>query len=106
MGCIVGLLAFSHFLAWVFNNFRNATIALLTGFILGSLIILWPWKTEFFLMDNLGDPILKNGEKVIKGYEWFFPNMSVETLIAFSILLVGIVSIWFLEFSVKKLNKQ
>ncbi|NRB42893.1 MAG: DUF368 domain-containing protein [Pseudomonadales bacterium] len=44
MGCAVGLLSFVHFLSWLLNRFRAPTIALLTGFLLGSLNALWPWK--------------------------------------------------------------
>jgi putative membrane protein len=40
LGAVVGLVAFSHFLSWIFRRFRAETIAALTGFILGSLLIL------------------------------------------------------------------
>ena len=43
-GCVVGLMLFSRFLAWVLEHFKQATLALLTGFMLGALIKLWPWK--------------------------------------------------------------
>jgi len=43
-GAIVGLLSFSKVLKWLFNNYRNYTLAVLTGFILGSLNKIWPWK--------------------------------------------------------------
>ncbi len=43
-GAIVGLLSFSKVLKWLFSNYRNYTLALLTGFILGSLNKIWPWK--------------------------------------------------------------
>ena len=43
-GAVVGLLSFSKVLKWLFNNFRNYTLAVLTGFILGSLNKIWPWK--------------------------------------------------------------
>ncbi|NRB41097.1 MAG: DUF368 domain-containing protein [Pseudomonadales bacterium] len=43
-GCLVGLLSFVHLLSWLLKRFRAATIALLTGFLLGSLNALWPWK--------------------------------------------------------------
>lgn len=44
VGAVVGILAFSHFLSWVFKKYKDQTIALLTGLILGSLSIIWPWK--------------------------------------------------------------
>jgi putative membrane protein len=44
MGCATGLLVFSRVLKWLLNKHRNITIAILTGFLVGSLNKLWPWK--------------------------------------------------------------
>ncbi|AOW18810.1 DUF368 domain-containing protein [Polaribacter vadi] len=43
-GAVVGLLAFSKVLKWLFVNYKNYTLAVLTGFIIGSLNKIWPWK--------------------------------------------------------------
>lgn len=43
-GAIVGLLTFSRILKWLFKHYHNLTLALLTGFIIGSLNKVWPWK--------------------------------------------------------------
>jgi len=43
-GAVIGLLSFSKILKWLFNNYKNYTLAVLTGFILGSLNKIWPWK--------------------------------------------------------------
>ncbi|MGB6152717.1 MAG: DUF368 domain-containing protein [Pricia sp.] len=43
-GAIFGLLSFAKLLKWMFNNFKNITLAILTGFIMGSLNKIWPWK--------------------------------------------------------------
>ena len=43
-GAVIGLLSFSKVLKWLFNNYKNYTLAVLTGFILGSLNKIWPWK--------------------------------------------------------------
>ena len=43
-GAVVGLLTFSRILKWLFANFKNYTLAVLTGFIIGSLNKIWPWK--------------------------------------------------------------
>ncbi|WP_127846246.1 DUF368 domain-containing protein [Psychroflexus aestuariivivens] len=43
-GAIVGLLSFSKILKWLFNHYKFLTLALLTGFIAGSLNKIWPWK--------------------------------------------------------------
>lgn len=44
IGCVVGLLSFSRVLKWMFANYKNTTLAGLTGFIIGSLNKIWPWK--------------------------------------------------------------
>jgi putative membrane protein len=43
-GAIVGLLTFSRLLKWLFDGYRTVTLAVLTGFIFGSLNKIWPWK--------------------------------------------------------------
>lgn len=43
-GCVVGLLSFSRLLSWTLRNYYNVTIAILAGFLLGSLNKIWPWK--------------------------------------------------------------
>ncbi len=43
-GCIFGLMVFSRFLSWLLSRYHEATMALLTGFMLGSLNKVWPWK--------------------------------------------------------------
>lgn len=43
-GCLTGLLTFSHVLSWMFKRFRGQTLALLTGFLIGSLNKVWPWQ--------------------------------------------------------------
>lgn len=44
MGCLVGLLSFSRLLSWMFKKAHDLTIAVLTGFLIGSLNKIWPWK--------------------------------------------------------------
>ena len=43
-GAVVGLLSFSRVLKWLFKHYKNQTLAVLTGFIVGSLNKIWPWK--------------------------------------------------------------
>lgn len=44
LGCVVGLGLFSRVLTWMFNKAHDITVALLTGFMIGSLNKVWPWK--------------------------------------------------------------
>lgn len=45
LGCLVGLFTFSRLLSWLFRHHYLKTLYLLVGFILGSLPVLWPWRT-------------------------------------------------------------
>lgn len=44
LGATIGIISFSHILSWLLKKFHTVTIALLTGFMIGSLNKVWPWK--------------------------------------------------------------
>ncbi len=104
LGAIFGLIAFSHLLSWIFKRFREQTLALLTGFILGSLGMLWPWKREIFQLNASGGYVTKpDGSFVIQGYERFVPeSLNGEVVIAVLLMIFGIVSISLLEWVASK----
>ncbi|WP_163390661.1 DUF368 domain-containing protein [Enterovibrio norvegicus] len=58
LGCLVGILSFSHVLSWLLNNYRSLTIAFLTGLLIGALGKVWPWKEAISFRIN------SSGEKV------------------------------------------
>ena len=89
IGAGIGLLAFSHLLSWVLRKFRNQTLALLTGFIAGSLGVLWPWKEA--ITKAFGEKI------VVVGYNWQLPQFDSELLISLLIMTAGVLIIILLE---------
>ncbi len=44
LGCVIGIISFSNVISWLFKKYHNVTLAILTGFMIGSLNKLWPWK--------------------------------------------------------------
>jgi putative membrane protein len=44
LGCVLGLLTFSHLLSWLLRQFRDSTLMFLTGLMIGTLPKIWPWK--------------------------------------------------------------
>lgn len=52
LGCIVGILSIAKLLVWAFSRFRAQTLALLTGFMLGALNKVWPWKEVLSYREN------------------------------------------------------
>lgn len=93
IGAAGGLVIFSRLLSWVFRKFHDQTIALLTGFIFGSLAILWPWKEAVIKTFQKGDELK---EKVV-GYDYALPELNAETGIAVAIMVAGIVIIALVE---------
>jgi len=91
LGSAFGLMSFSHILSWVFKHYKNQTLALLTGFILGSLSIIWPWK-------EVAEKIIIKGKEKIIAYNWYFPNeLNTETILAILLIIMGILSVYALE---------
>ncbi|RXJ50645.1 DUF368 domain-containing protein [Gelidibacter gilvus] len=52
IGALIGLLSFSRVLKWLFNHYKNTTLAVLTGFIFGSLNKIWPWKETLTVLEK------------------------------------------------------
>lgn len=47
LGCVIGILSFSRLLKFLFKNYENFVLLLLSGFLIGSLLKVWPWKNNF-----------------------------------------------------------
>ena len=93
IGAVLGVIALSRLLAWVFDRYHDLAVALLTGFVAGSLLIIWPWKTaQIEVFEAAG----KVKEKVV-GYEWYLPGMSGTTLLALGIMVLGFFAVWLME---------
>ncbi len=97
LGAGVGLITFSHFLSWVLKKYHNQTIALLTGFITGSLGILWPWKEA--IKEQFGDKV-----KTV-GYDYFLPEANGEFYFAVLFIILGVASITITELLATKKHK-
>ena len=99
IGCVLGLVLFSRMLSFVFSRYHDQTIAAMTGFILGSLVVIWPWKNTKTLTDSAGSLLLdRHGEPLIGGYEWVLPDIAnQETLIAAGLMIAGAVAIIVVE---------
>jgi len=93
IGAVIGLLGLSHLLAWVFRRHHDIAVSLLTGFVAGSLLLIWPWKNELTSTVEVGDEVKT---KVI-GYEWQWPQLSGETLLAAGFMAIGFLMVWLME---------
>lgn len=120
-GCVVGLLSFSRVLKWLFEKYESVTIAVLTGFLLGSLNKLWPWKhVESIFVKHAGEPkeevvslveknvlpgsfdnMLIEGQEIV-GYESADPQVAI----AAACMAVGFALIFGIEFIANKFKSD
>lgn len=99
-GTIVGLLSFSRILKWLFAKYKDFTLAILTGFIVGSLNKIWPWKeTLTYRLNSQGVEVpLKQFSISPNSYEG-----EPQLLMALGLSIVGFAVIIILEkLAVKK----
>ena len=78
IGSVVGLIVLSHILNFVLKHYKNTTMALIMGFVTGSLGVVWPWKTAIYKSNAMDQYILdSNGENRIVNYQRYMPEFSV-----------------------------
>lgn len=93
-GAIIGLISFSHVLKWLFKKYHNLTLSLLTGFILGSINKVWPWKeTLTWHTDSKGikTPLLQES---VSPFAFQGNNQLVLAII---LVVLGFLTIFILE---------
>ena len=92
---VIWLILFSNVLSWLFKNYKMITLASLTGFMLGSLNKIWPWKETL-------DANLWTAKNILPNqYQW--DNQLLWAVICF-LVWIGIVLL--IEFLGKKFSKK
>ncbi len=97
-GTLVGVIGFSKVLNWLFKKFHDITISVLTGFMVGSLNKVWPWKVTLeFYKDRKGHTCPLVEENVLpEAYDQYF-------FLAVGLAIAGFLIVYLLErFSNKK----
>ena len=88
-GCVTGLVTFSRLLSYLFKNYYDSVVSILVGFLMGSLIKIWPFYEIIEYNQNkeplYTNPVLPNN------------NQTLESIYFLIFLVVGILSIWFIE---------
>ena len=95
LGCAFGLIAFSHILSWVFKRYADQTLALMTGFVVGSLVVIWPWKqATMATIERAGKP----PKQIIESYQWLLPSLQDSTTwLTIGLMILGALSIAAME---------
>ncbi len=93
-GAIIGLLSFSKLLKWLFKNYHNLTLAILTGFIFGSLNKIWPWKKVLTWRLNSHNERIPLLEQSISPFSYEGDN---QLTFAIALMVIGFLTIFILE---------
>lgn len=99
VGCVVGLLSFSKFLNWLFKKYHDVTVAALTGFLIGSLNKVWPWKEVLSTRENSKGEIVPFIEANV------LPNQFHEEPQIIGVIILALVGFG-LIFGLEKLAKK
>jgi putative membrane protein len=102
LGCVTGILSFSHLLSWMFKKYKNITIALLAGFMIGSLNKVWPWKEVLLKVTINGkEKILQEGNLLPTKYSEV-TGMPNHLWLAIALFVIGIL----LSISIERLGSN
>lgn len=94
LGSVLGLVFFSHVLSYLLKNFHQRVIAILLGFITGSLGIVWPWKHTVYQPNALDS----SGRKIVHFYERYLPDFSNSSdFIIVLYMLLGTLTVVYLH---------
>lgn len=102
LGCAVGIVSFAQLLSWLFRRYHDLTVAVLTGFMLGSLRKVWPWKeTISYITDRHGEIIPTVERNIIPP---FMVNgaFNIEIGYAIALAIVGLVLVLAIDFVANK----
>ena len=91
LGAIVSIVSFSYLLSWLMRDFRNETLSALAGFMLGSLPVVYPWKTPTADMMD---------------YVFHLPNWNTELLMAVVMIGLGALSVYVLELMARHTERK
>ena len=107
IGAIAGIISFSHFLTWLLKKYRNITIAVLTGFMVGSLNKIWPWKQVLeTYTDSHGEIQPLKEANVMPGTFAELTGSDPQLVQAILFCAVGLLLIVILESAGKRLAKR
>ena len=94
-GCAGGILSFSQLLSWLFHRFRQTTLALLTGVLIGSLAQIWPWRQVVsYKMDAHGKAAPIAHENLLPAAYEQLTGLSAQWVPAVILMLLGFALVW------------
>lgn len=97
-GCFLGILSFSRFLSWILKHYRIPTLALLAGFMLGSLNKVWPWKeVTIFRLNSEGNQVPAFDQSILPATYFEKTGHDPQIFLAILFVALGVLIVVFVE---------
>ncbi len=97
-GAAAGLICFSRILHWLLRRYHQATMALLTGFLFGSLAIVWPWKRVLeWIADSHGEAKPARQLPVSPGDYQAITGEDPAVVVCIVLVTVGFLLVWLID---------
>lgn len=97
-GCLIGLLSVARLITWAFHRFHDPVLALLTGFMIGALNKVWPWKeTLSWRTNSSGELVPLNEVSVTPGYYAELTGLDSQWPVALSVAILGFAMVLLVE---------
>ena len=103
LGAGVGLLCFSRLLHWLLQRYHQATMATLTGFLFGSLAVVWPWKRVLDWVEGSHGQLKPAQQLPVS--PWEFATIAGQDPmlgLCLALALLGIVLVWLIDYSSRR----
>ncbi len=98
LGCVCGLLSFSHLLSALLRKYHDATIVFLTGLMLGTLGKIWPWKEVLTWRENSAGEMVPLLESNLSPMQFeAVTGQESQLIVAIMAMCLGIAIVWGLE---------
>ena len=100
VGAGAGLLCFSRLLHWLLHRFHQATMALLTGFLFGSLAVVWPWKRVLAWVEGSHGQLKPAQQVPITPAELeLVPGLDPMFGLCLALMVLGVAVVWLVDYS-------
>ena len=91
IGAVVSIISVSYLLSWLMKEYRNETLSVLSGFMIGSLPVVYPWKE---VLPGMYD------------YNFHLPPMGKELVIAIIMAIIGAILVLTLSYFSKRKEER
>ncbi len=96
-GAISGLMVFSKVLHWLYDRYKEAALAILSGFLLGSLLLVWPWQVVPVVEGASMKAAMVNAQRVLPETYLAMSGREPQVLASTALLILGAVLVYQLE---------